>query len=393
MKTVETLFFNTSFVEKLMRSYSNDHTIQVHKVDRLPVDNSASILVALTSGQTERVIGHFGLRVTYSESGNLISKNMVMKVKPKGDEITSMLTTLAQACGSPLASVYPEYKTATGFHFTHVREQELYKKLPATITPTIFGVETDFLTDHYIILMEYLQDVTLFNAVMSPELFTDEHIKIALRQMAEWHAKHYDNALPIQTNYWDDRPTLSSMQKLIPVWEALLKNAANNFPDLYTTERVGYLQKAIEQIPNYWKVLERLPKTLIHNDFNPRNICFKSSGNQLSLCVYDWELSTFHIPQYDIIEFLCFVLDKDRYHLRPYYLEYYRKALQKFIPSFSDAEKFSDEAELAALDFGLHRLGMYMMAHTVSPYPFLPRIINSYFNLIEQSKFMTAKFL
>ena len=300
-----------------------------------------------------------------------------------------MLNSLAQACGGTLASVYPAYKMDTGFLNTHVREQELYTKLPTTLTPTVFGTETDLDGNHYIILMEYLQDVDLLNAVMSPESFSDLHIKTVLRQLATWHAQQYDHSVPINTDYWKDRPSLSYMLKLTPVWSALLKNAAKNFTELYTPERAHALQYAIEQIPQYWQTLDALPKTLIHNDFNPRNICFKSTGDQLTLCVYDWELSTYHIPQYDVVEFLCFVLDKDRYHLRAYYLEYYRHALQELIPSFNDAVKFSDEAELAALDFGLHRLGMYMMAHTVSPYPFLPRVIESYFNLLTQSKFMS----
>jgi Phosphotransferase enzyme family len=390
MKATENFFYDTVFIQKLMVNYSGNKTIRVLSADKLLIDNSASILVSLTTGQTERTIGHFGLAVTYEENGLVKSKNMVMKVKPKGEEITTMLTSLAQACGGELAATYTAYKALTGFHYTHVREQEIYTKLPSKLTPTIFGVETDTINNRYVILMEYLQETVLLNSVMFPELFTDLHIKTALRQMAAWHARHYDRPLPVNAWYWDDQPSLSMMKNLSSVWEALVKNAVKNFPNLYTEKRAAYLFYAIQQIPEYWQVLSTLPKTLIHNDFNPRNICFKSEGSQLQLCVYDWELSTYHIPQYDVVEFLCFVLDKDRYHLRPYYLEYYRNALQELIPSFIDPEKFNDETELAALDFGLHRLGMYMMAHTVSPYPFLPRVVESYFNLLERSKYLSA---
>jgi hypothetical protein len=178
------------------------------------------------------------------------------------------------------------------------------------------------------------------------------------------------------------------MTSLSEVWKSLLDNATTNFPDLYTPGRAKLLASAIERIPQYWRELEQIPKTLIHNDFNPRNVCFKRNGHGLALCLYDWELCTYHIPQYDIVEFLCFVLDKDRYKLRPHYMEYYRSEMEKYIPYFSDAERFEYESELAALDFGLHRLGMYMMAHTVSPYPFLPRVVESYFDLLANSKFV-----
>ena len=76
------------------------------------------------------------------------------------------------------------------------------------------------------------------------------------------------------------------------------------------------------------------------------------------------------------------MLDADRYHLRPTYLEHYRQALHARTGQFADAAHFQAGFQLAALDFGLHRLGMYMMAHTVSPYPYLPRVVNSFFDTI-----------
>jgi aminoglycoside phosphotransferase (APT) family kinase protein len=173
------------------------------------------------------------------------------------------------------------------------------------------------------------------------------------------------------------------MQQLTPLWEALLTNASRS-AGLYSASRVQELRQAIDQIPTYWAALDAMPKTLIHNDFNPRNTCFKTVGGELQLCAYDWELATYHVPQYDVVEFLSFVLDEERYALRLGYLEHYRQALHTLTGSYADADEFRTGAGYAALDFGLHRLGMYMMAHTVSPYPFLPRVVNSYFDTLAQ---------
>lgn len=383
----ESLYCSALFIENLMNNFSPGQQIKVLEVERIPVDNSASILVALSSGQTERTIGHFGLRVTYKENDTVKSEKMVMKVKPPGAEVVKMLSGLASMCGGQLPSVYQSSEEETGFKFTHVKEQEVYQKLPASLTPKIYGVETDFANDDYVILMEHLEDSVLLNSVMAPEAFTDEYIKAALSQIALWHAKHYNKSLPLADSYWTDKPSLEMMINLSSVFKSLLDNAALNFPDLYTPSRTKLLASAIARIPEYWKHLEHVPKALIHNDFNPRNVCFKNNGHGLALCLYDWELCTFHIPQYDIVEFLCFVLDKDRYNLRPYYMEHYRSEMEKHVPYFADAVRFQYESELAALDFGLHRLGMYMMAHTISPYPFLPRVVESYFDLLTNSRF------
>ncbi|WP_347159394.1 aminoglycoside phosphotransferase family protein [Pontibacter chitinilyticus] len=377
-------YLTVPFIEQLMQAHAPEQHIRVLAVNPLPVDNSASILVALTAGSSTKPIGHFGLDVQYTVNGKAEQRRMVLKVKPHGDEIVAMLNMLAQACGGELAAIYPKYKSLTGFQHTHMRELEVYGKLPHTLAPIIYGLQADPEQDLYLILMEYLADVELLNTAMAPEQWTDQHIRTALEQTAEWHAAHLNKTLPVDKRYWADAPSKAYMVALQPLWQALLQNAQDHFPELYTTERVALLEEAIQQIPIYWDELARMPITLVHNDLNPRNTCFKREGDTLKFCVYDWELATWHVPQYDVLELLTFVLDEHTAALREEYLEFYREALHKRTGLFADREQFYRGFTLAAFDFGLHRLGMYIMAHTVSPYPFLPRVVNSYFLTLEQ---------
>ncbi|XWW44076.1 aminoglycoside phosphotransferase family protein [Fibrella sp. USSR17] len=379
--TVST-YFSPPLVERLMQQHAPEKAIQVFDCQPFSIDNSASILAVLTAGVSDKLIGHFGLIVDVDMDGQRQTRKMVMKIKPHGGEVAAMLQGLAVACGGQLAEVYPAYAKLTGFYHSHGRELEIYSHVPADIQPDIFGVYADEPNGTYLILMEYLDEVTLLNSVMSPESWTDEPIRQALDQLAGWHAQHLNRQLPINTVYWTDAPSRDYMLKLTPLWKALLHNAAESFPDLYTPKRVATLAEVIQAIPDYWRELERLPKTLVHNDFNPRNTCFKTVAGGLSLCVYDWELATFHIPQYDVVELLCFVLDEDRYALRQTYLDYYQHSLHSLTGHYADTQAFRRGFELAAFDFGLHRLGLYMMAHTISPYPFLPRVVNSYFDTL-----------
>lgn len=379
------VFFTASFIEQLMREHAPEKNIKVKAVHPFSVDSSASILVMLTAGRTEIPIGHFGLAVTYEANGEEQTCNMVLKIKPHGRDIVGMLNSLSFACGEKLSAVYEGFKHLTGFQHTHVREQEVYKKFTNKLAPEIFGLQTDEALDSYLVLMEYLEEVELMNSVMAPEQWTDTHIREALSQIAAWHAANLGKPVPLDAHYSDDAPSVAFMQKLSPLWQALLAHAACSFPTLYTEKRVSILQDAIDHIPAYWQELEAMPKTQIHNDLNPRNTCFKRTDSGLAFCVYDWELSTQHVPQYDVVELLSFVLDEDRYHLREEYLEHYRKALHALTNLYEDKQVFMRGVELAALDFGLHRLGLYMMAHAVSPYPFLPRVVSSYFNLLEQA--------
>lgn len=382
-------YFNPDFIAELMQAHSPEDKISIGGVTMFEIDNSASILAVLASATSEALIGHFGLAVDYTKNGIAESKRMVMKIKPHGDEIVNMLASLATACGPELSEVYEKYKHLTGFQFTHLREQEIYKKLKPDFAPEIYGLYTNREDDIYLILMEYLEDVTLLNSVMQTEKWTDKHIKTALAQLANWHSRmlNYKNK-DLDFSIWaTDEPNAIYMTQLIPLWTALLQNATKKSPEIYTEKRSKNLQKAIDKIPQWIKTLENASKTLIHNDLNPRNTCFKNINGELAFCTYDWELATFQIPQYDVVEFLCFVLQKDRYHLRFGYLEFYRNELNDLTNgAYPDAKSFKQEFLLVALTFGIHRLGMYMMAHSVSPYPFLPSVADSFFDTISGSK-------
>ena len=377
-------YCSPAFIQQLMQAHQPKKNITVKTVEKFSIDNSASILAVLTAQRTTGMVGHAGLQVAYEEAGVPQVRRMVLKIKPHGTEIVEMLNSLAQACGGQLAPVYEKYKTKSGFQYTHVREQEIYGKLSPSFSPEIFGLHTDDQQQVYMILMEYLEEVELLNSVMQPALWTNEHITAALQQLAGWHASMLKTTSTLDLSLWDDAPSLPYMQELTPLWQALLDHAATCFPDLYTTDRVELLQQAIHHIPDRWRFLSHLPKTLIHNDCNPRNACFKQADDKKKFCLYDWELSTFHIPQYDVVELLCFVLDKDRYSHRAGYIEYYRQELHKHTGQYADAAQFNYALELAALDFALHRVGMYVMAHTVNPYPFLPRVIDSLFDTISR---------
>lgn len=95
-------YFEPSFVQQLMQEHMNDKDLKVSEVAMMDVDNSASILAVLASARTEKIIGHFGMMVTFTGNGVQQTRQMVMKIKPHGQEIVEMLNMLAQACGENL---------------------------------------------------------------------------------------------------------------------------------------------------------------------------------------------------------------------------------------------------------------------------------------------------
>lgn len=383
-------YLSPGFLESLLRRHQPAADLRVLAVAPLPLDSSASILATLAAaGQQATPVGHFGLAVTVS-AGNAapVTLRLVLKLKPSGAVVSEMLGMLAAASGGELAAVYPALLLRAGFAHTHSRELAVYAAFGADpLLPRAWGLYADDASGQYALLLEYLDEaagITLLNTVMTPELWTEQHLRTALTQIAGWHARHLGRPLPMSSAEAADQPSRAYMTELMPLWEGLIANGVAHAPALYTPERAATLRGFAADIPAYWAELEAAPQTLVHNDFNPRNTCFRETAAGPQLCAYDWELATHHVPPYDVVELLSFVLRPDRYDQRLPLLEFYRQELHTLTGQYADPVAFRRLTALAARDFGLHRLGMYLMAHTVSPYPFLPAVIESYFDTLAQ---------
>lgn len=376
-----------AFFEEVLAAKEKGEAIQLSSVQPLPLDIGNSILSDLTSNQLKKKVGHFLYKADYMQKGLNKESKVLIKAKPTDHEVVNMLNQMAQACGSPLANLYDLHKFDTGFKNCHLRELEMYRLTDprfTAIAPAIYKVWQEDKQEIYAVAMEYLEEVTHLNTVNDVSQWKEEHIKVALKDMAAFHSLFLGQQEQLQAKKWLHQPDGASTQRLIPLWKALLAHHANEFPDLYTPQRVELLEKAIAAIPQAWIKLDKAPHTLVHNDFNLRNCCLRPTPEGLRLCVYDWELAALHVPQYDVCEFLAFVLPPEvSPQVRLPYVDFYRKELEKQSGKHFDAGDFLEIFNLACLDFAYNRLALYGMAHTFKCYPFMPRVLNSHLNYVE----------
>lgn len=59
----------------------------------------------------------------------------------------------------------------------------------------------------------------------------------ALNGLAEVHSVYFDQREQLTCLPWLDVMTTERMVELTPVWEALLRHAQRDFPDLWTADR------------------------------------------------------------------------------------------------------------------------------------------------------------
>ena len=367
-------FFSSQHLQQLLASVQGAG-VEVHAVEPYAIDNSASILVTLTAQETERLIGHFGLLVDWQYADEHRRDRWVLKVKPPGSEIAAMLAGLAHACDPALGKVYAGYSQTTGFANTHLREIEVYRRLAHPIQPTLAGYRLDPAQDTYELLIEDLSEHDMLNSVMKVEQWTDRHVRRALSDLAAWHVFAKAELHQLEASAWQDTDHPTYWQQQTPLWRALLESGRTRFPEAYSEALYQALSDGLLKVDQLEAQFAALPKTLVHNDANPRNACFRADG---SFCLYDWELACRHVPAYDVIELLSFILTEDRYAHIGDYVAHYRAQLVSLWPAWRDEDCWRQSLQLAWYAFGWHRLGMYSMAHAVAPYPFLPRVFRGY---------------
>lgn len=361
-----------------MQNYHYSGNLSIHEVSEFNIDNSASILVSLTSASSDEFIGHFGLAIHYTYEGISYQKKMVMKVKPHGRAISDMLNGLSSLCSEDVHNQYNTIKDETGFYHTHDKEISILTKATSQMFPVVYGYYINKEENVYALLMEYFDDCILLNSVMDIKAWDYDKITIGIKAMLTWHIK-YTNNTEWYSNVYDDSRNTAQIERLKSTWVELLKNARLRFPDLYDTSLYDRLTKGISDIKSLWEKLKDVPKSVAHNDFNPRNSFFKKDASgTLHICVYDWELAQIHFPMYDLVEFLSFTastISDDELHSL---IDNYQVELSNTHQVYENKELFQNALLCCAYDFGLHRMGMYMMAHSVSPYPFLPHVVKNY---------------
>ncbi len=138
-------------------------------------------------------------------------------------------------------------------------------------------------------------------------------------------------------------------------------------------------------VERWWRPLETLPRTLIHNDFNPRNICLRDTVDGPALTAYDWELASIGAPQHDLAELLCFVLDADATDRDiDFWIERHRECLERETGRALDPADWRHGFRAALYDLMLNRIPMYTLIHRVRRQSFLPRIVRTWRRLYER---------
>jgi NADP-dependent 3-hydroxy-3-methylglutaryl-CoA reductase len=371
---------NDEFVAASMRVTMKDESIKVFSLSKIK-DNSlaSSILTKLTSDKVNKLLGLFPYAIEYeSATEGRIKTEIMIKIKPTDKEVDHMHHSLALICDARLAQEVKKSGGKTGSINCHIRELEIFKQTDPRFTrhvQRVYGIYRDDEREAYVLLQERLKNMELMDSADDVSGWTRTHIEKTIDAIAEVHSIWYGREEELKKTDWIGAyPTLAMMKEHTRLWELLGVHAVNEFPEWFKEEDMERYRVRVNNIPEWWGEIEKMPKTLIHNDFNPRNIAFRKSGDGPVPCIYDWELATLHLPQHDCAELLVFVLNKEttRDELL-HYVEFHRKALERYSGKKIDKNEWWKGFQFSTWDFLINRYSMYMMAHTVRDYGFMER--------------------
>ena len=304
----------------------------------------------------------------------------VLKLRASDEEQDASTLAVAELCSPTLAREFAQFLPHMAYRVSLDREiaiandSRLAPYMPKFISPltTEGGGPNGFME-------EYLTAVDLMDSANNTQQWHTGHIEAAVYALGRIHAVWYGRTDELLQQSWIAPGVSQAMPSL---WHELADFSAASFSRYAGADTHALQHRLIDELDLWWPQWMSMPRSLIHNDFNPRNLAFRRSAHGPVLCAYDWELATIGLPQYDLAELLCFVLPaacspQDVEH----WIEQHRLVLQASSGQAVLRDDWQSGFMIALRYFMVSRLPLYAMMDRFKPQPFLPIVFGNWLKL------------
>ena len=369
--------------EPMLRRRLADDSVVVTAVTLCARGSEHSIVGELTGWRHRGRTGLFHQRLQLAGRGGARSLDVITKVKPPDRDVIEVAEAVADICNLRLGRALRRHRDRIGLRGAHLRELALYDEPDERLRrhmPFCYGTWRDEAREEWGLVLERIDDAVLMDAAEDPAVWTRARVDAALDGLAEIHAVWLGREDHLRRRPWIGHvATSGSMVEMTPLWRALAGHAAPYLAEWVDASLVRTHRALVESVEAWWPRLETAPRTLVHNDFSPRNAAIRGAGASLRLCAYDWELATLGAPQCDLAHFLCFVLDPEvPRDEAARYVERHRAALSTAARVPMDPGRWRAGFGAALADLLVNRMMFYVMIDRVRPLPFLTRILRTW---------------
>ncbi len=339
-----------------------------------------------------RLGAHIGIRCyevdVRGSAGGSQTLGVLLKSKPADTLMQELLVEVAALCEPALGEHCREFVVDLGLAGCHERELALYEldePVLRRLMPDCFGTHRDAEEGVWSVAMEYLPGTEALDLAASLPAWTPLRIRRVLRELARVHAVWYRRDQALRELPWmAPAVTTARMREMAPLWLALAEHSAEYFGAWLAAPLLPLQRELIGSLDDWWPVLCALPHSLVHNDFNPRNLSLHDAPDGRALRVFDWELAGAGLPQHDLAELLCFVLPAGcDAALLDDLLETHRAALEAASGVPVCPEDWQRGFRLSLCHLAISRLPLYTLMHRFRRQAFLPRVIGNWRRLYE----------
>ena len=292
-------------------------------------------------------------------SSDEMSVRVVLRSKGLGEDWAARDAEFGHQCSEEEGDAIMEALDV--LNGTHRRDLEFARACMegawfSAFMPDVYYVATkeDVAQERNFFVMEFLggdgfSHLEAIEGANGIECWTQKDIHSVLSGIARFHAYYLDRLELLPPGINDLLPDgfhcLAASEKF---GLCVTQRNIERLPNIYTKEESEFLRKYLMNFSKILNKLERYPKSVSHNDCNPRNVCLRKDPNpdKSHLCVYDWELAYIHVPQHDIAEFLMFTLSESTTKEEILeYVEYYRQKLVMEVRAFGNTKSVIETIE------------------------------------------------
>jgi len=363
--------------------------VTIDAIDLQPVSGEESIIAELTGWRSGAATGLMRGTVPYIDDRGVSDlAKIFVKAKASDEQSIEVAEALGALISPGLVQEITRFRERLGLTRSHVRELAIYSDNDPRIAehrPAALAIERDDAAQHWVLALEAIDDAVLIDA-LSPAAWTTEAIDAALRGAARIHARWVSGPIEPECRgaQWlpPIRDTVARVA-MTPLWRALAEHAASR-PAWRAPRLRAIHAELVTTVATWSRELDAAPRTLIHNDFNPRNIAIRRRDGRLTLCAFDWELATLGAPQRDIAELLCFVLPPNApREAIGAWVERSRSLFNEATGGAVESAVWERGFSAALCDLLVDRLAMLAMIDRVRPQRFLPRVTAAWLNLFD----------
>lgn len=397
---------NKAFILSFLKHPQKEKLVDIYLEDVAKTEDG--ILTHIAARATKKLIGfeelilkfegerneRFGLSASNGEMLNgIMEESTLLKSKATDSEVIKGLHLISASIDSTLSDLISQHRETLEYKNSHIKEAKVYEFLHSENYPFIPNYYGSYRNDEreiHILCLEMLQekDMFIFNSENHPEHWNRNAIQWAISDIGLAHRvlkKLPNHSLENSVIFKEFKPWENN-QLYNQIIQLLLQQNEETSNSIHLEQFID-AAKELESMSNQ---LFMIPKTVIHNDFNSRNIGVRLNGD---VVVYDWELSVIDFPHRDIVELLSFTLDMQK-NSEDWitYLEFHFQDSKELWSNF-EADEFLEfrkqwflTYEYALIELITTRLVFYEVAGIVVKYEFSNRVLQTALWLLDGVK-------